>query len=249
MKGTTRDPAATPTAWRFHSMPNRAWTIVARRLLPALCGALWSAAAIGANAKLEEAMSHDGLQKISVKGIDLAYARPGAKLSTYKRVMIDPVQVAFSKSWAPKRTGSSLPLSDADRERIRSGVAKVVHEEFVRELQSNSGYQVVNAAGADVLRVKANIANLYISAPDSGGAGRSRTYVVSAGEMTLVAELFDAETGQVQARLVDRREARETGRLQLTGAMENADEARAIAAAWARTLRIAMDRAHGIGGK
>jgi hypothetical protein len=53
----------------------------------------------------------------------------------------------------------------------------------------------------------------------------------------------------VQARLVDRREARETGRLQLTGAMENADEARSIAAAWAKILRMAMDRAHGIGGK
>jgi hypothetical protein len=236
-------------AWRTRSMRDRAWTIVRRRLLLALCVALPGAAACGANAKLDEAMSHDGLQKIGVKGIDLAYARPGAKLSTYKRVMIDPVQVAFSKSWAPKRTGSSLPLSEADRERIRSGVARIVHEEFVRELQSNSGYQVVHAAGADVLRVKPNIANLYISAPDSGGTGRSRTYVVSAGEMTLVAELFDSESGQVQARLVDRREARETGRLQLTGAMENADEARAIAASWARILRTAMDRAHGIGGK
>ena len=67
--------------------------------------------------------------------------------------------------------------------------------------------------------------------------------------MTLVAELIDSETGQVQARVVDRREARETGRLQLTGAMENADEARTIAASWARILRSAMDRAHGIGGK
>ena len=218
-------------------------------MLLSLCVALPSAAAFGANAKLEEAMSHDGLQKITVKGIDVTYARPGAKLSTYKRLMIDPVQVSFSKSWAPKRTGSSLPLSDADRERIRAGVAKIVHEEFVRELQSNSGYQVVNTAGADVLRVRPDIANLYISAPDTASPGRSRTYVVSAGEMTLVAELFDSETGQVQARLIDRREARETGRLQLTGAMENAAEARAIAAAWGKILRTAMDRAHGIGGK
>lgn len=220
-----------------------------RRGLLALCVALPGAAALAADAKVEEAMSHDGLQKISVKGIDLAYARPGAKLSTYKRVMIDPVQVSFSKSWNPKRTGSSLPLAEADREKIRSGVAKIVHEEFVRELQSGSGYQVVSSAGADVLRVKPDIANLYVTAPDTGSAGRSRSYVVSAGEMTLVAELFDSETGQVQARLVDRREARSAGRMQLSSAMENADEARTIAAAWAKILRGAMDRAHGIGGK
>ena len=249
MNRTTRDRATMAILTRVRAMPYRVWTIASLPLMLALCLALPGAAAFGANAKLEEAMSHDGLQKISIKGIDLAYARPGAKLSTYKQVMIDPVQVAFSKSWAPKRTGSSLPLSEADRERIRSGVAKIVHEAFVRELQSNSGYQVVSAPGADVLRVRPDIANLYISAPDTGSPGRSRTYVVSAGEMTLVAELFDSETGQVQARLVDRREARETGRLQLTGAMENADEARSIAAAWAKILRTAMDRAHGIGGK
>jgi Protein of unknown function (DUF3313) len=219
-----------------------------RRSLLALCVALPSAAVLGAD-KLEEAMSHDGLQKISVKGIDLAYARPGAKLSTYKQVMIDPVQVSFSKSWNPKRTGSSLPLSEADRERIRSGVAKIVHEEFVRELQSNSGYKVVTSVGADVLRVKPAVANLYVNAPDTGTPGRSRTYVDSSGEMTLVAELFDSQSGQVQARLVDRREARSAGRIQLSSRMENTEEARSIAAAWAKILRTAMDRAHGIGGK
>jgi hypothetical protein len=224
-------------------------TITLCRALLALCVALTVAPALGADAKLEEVMSHDGLQKISVKGIDLAYARPGAKLSTYKRVMMDPVQVSFSKSWNPRRTGSNLPLPEADREKIRSGVARIVHEEFVRELSSGSRYQVVSTAAPDVLRVKPDIANLYVSAPDSGGAARSRTYVISAGEMTLVAELYDSETGQVQARLVDRREARSAGRMELSGAMENADEARTIAATWAKILRKAMDRAHGIGGK
>jgi len=222
-------------------------TTVLRCLLLALSMVLPGAAAPAADASLEEVMSYDGLQKISVKGIDIAYARPGARLSTYKRVMLDPVEVAFSKSWNPKPTGSMLPLAAADRERIRSGVAKIVQEEFVRELQSNSGYQVVTAADADVLRVKVNVVNLYVNAPDTRTA--SRSYVVFAGEMTLFAELFDSETGQVEARLVDRREARSTGRLQLTSAMENADEARTIAATWARILRKALDRAHGVGGK
>ena len=77
-----------------------------RRTLLAGCMALACAPVVGADARLEEAMSHDGLQKVSVKGIDLAYARPGAKLSTYRQVMIDPVQVSFSTAWDPKRTGS-----------------------------------------------------------------------------------------------------------------------------------------------
>ena len=48
---------------------------------------------------------------------------------------------------------------------------------------------------------------------------RSRSYVESAGEMTLVAELFDSKSGDVIARVVDRREARSTGRMSLSGSV------------------------------
>jgi Protein of unknown function (DUF3313) len=213
-----------------------------------LCALLASCASTsGTAATLEEAMSHDGLEKVSVKGIDLAYARPNAKLSHYKRFVIDPVDVAFSKSWTPPKTGSMMLPSSGDRERIRAGVASIVREEFVRELQAAGGYPVVDAAGPDVLRVKAGIANLHVAAPDNESVGRSRTYVVSAGEMTLVAELVDSESGEVQARLVDRSEARSSGpRVSLSSPMENREEARAIAAAWAKVLRNAVDRAHGM---
>jgi hypothetical protein len=200
-------------------------------------------------AQLEEAMSHDGLSKISVKGIDLAYARPGATLAGYAKVKIDPVEVAFRKDWDPKRTGSNLKLRAEDRERIRTGVAKIVHEELVKALQAKGGYPVVNEAGPDVLRVKANVANLYVTAPDTREAGISRTYTVSAGEMTLVMELFDSETGQVLARVVDRDEARGTGGLSISNSVMNAGEAQDIASRWARILRNGFDKAHGIGKK
>jgi hypothetical protein len=103
---------------------------------------------------------------------------------------------------------------------------------------------VVNESGPDVLRVKASIVNLYVNAPDTMTAGRSRTYVVSAGEMTLIAELFDSESGAVLARVVDRQEARESQPMTLSSGMENAAEARAIASAWARILRDRLDKAH-----
>ena len=100
-----------------------------------------------------------------------------------------------------------------------------------------------------MLRVKAGIVNLYVTAPDTMSAGRSRSYVVSAGEMTLFAELFDAESGQVLARVADRRRARDNSSLTLSDSMVNTDEATVIASRWAGILRDGLDKAHGIGKK
>lgn len=210
---------------------------------------LWAPAFADSKAELEELMSADGLQKIKVKGLDLAYARPGATLAGYNRVMIDPVEVAFHKSWDPDKTGSRFKLTTTERENIKTGVAKIVRDEFIKELQTKSSYQVVEAPDDDVLRIRANIANLYVNAPDTMTAGRTKTYTVSAGEMTLIMELYDSGTGQVLARVIDRREARDTGMMTLTNSVVNASEARMIASSWARILRTRLDAAHGIGKK
>jgi hypothetical protein len=200
-------------------------------------------------ADVHAAMSYDGLEQISIKGIDLAYARPGASLAAYDKVRIEPIEVAFRKDWNPKRTGSELRLDAAERENIRTGVAKIVRDEFVKALEAGSGYRVVAESGPDVLRVNASVLNLYVNAPEGRSAARTRTYTVSAGEMTLVAELRDSETGEVLARVVDRREARQYNRLTLTDSVMNTAEARDIAAAWALVLRNGLDKAHGIGRK
>ncbi len=220
------------------------------RVVTLLASTLLSTTAFAATkADLEAAMSYDGLQKISVKGIDLAYARPGATLAGYNRIKLEPVSVAFHKDWDPKMSHSRIKMNAEQRETIRTGVATLVYEEFAQELQKNSSYQLVNEAGPDVLRVKANIVNLYVNAPDTGAPGRSRTYTIAAGEMSLVAELYDSETGEVIARVVDRREARRSGTVQYTNSVTNQDDFREIASVWARILRNSLDKAHGIGKK
>ena len=208
---------------------------------------LLTSAFAATNADLEKAMSYDGLQKINVKGIDLAYARPGATLAGYNRLKLEPIDVAFRKDWNPTMTGSRIKLSSEERENIRTAVAKIVYEEFVKELQSKSSYKVVDEVGPDVLRVKVKIVNLYVNAPDTGTAGISRQYTISAGEMTLLAELYDSETGEVLARVIDRSEGRRTAGLSFTDSVTNIDQARSTAAGWARILRSALDKAHGIG--
>jgi hypothetical protein len=198
------------------------------------------------NKEVDQTLSRGGLQKIEVKDLDLAYARPGASLAAYKRVQLDPVEVGFRKSKDPSRAGSAIKLSSEEREKIRSSVARVVQEEFAKEVQKSSTYQIASEAGPDVLRVKPRILDLYMNAPDVG-PGRSRTLVSSAGEMTLVAELSDSASGRVLARVADQRDASKGGRMYLVNGKVNEEEARKIAAGWAQILRKALDKAHGIG--
>lgn len=202
------------------------------------------AAHSAAPTELDKQMGYDGLVPVKVKGIALAYRRPGATLAGYKRVKIDPVEVRFHKSWAPTRSGSRLKLSTEDIEYIRSGIAKLVYDQFVKALQAKGAYPVVNESGPDVLRLKIYIVNLYVNAPDTPSAGPSRTFVTSAGQMTLFMELFDSETGQILARVADPQEARSAPIATMANSVTNIAEAEDIAIQWARIMRDALDRAH-----
>jgi hypothetical protein len=190
---------------------------------------------------LNEAMSVDGLQKTTVKGLDLAYVRPGATLAGYNSIQLAPVYVAFVKGWtATAAADSPFPVSSSMRETIRQQVATLVHDAFVKELQTKGGFPIVDASGPHVLLVKINIINLDVVAPVEQSAGMSATWTRSAGQATLYAELFDSETGQVIARVIDAQPVR-NGRNDYY--MDNAINAQWIAEAWAKTLVNGLDRA------
>jgi hypothetical protein len=186
-------------------------------------------------------VTEDGLQRVDIRGVDAAYKRPGADLNKYRKVMLDPVQVAFDPSWDPKRTGSSLPLSAEDRERIRRELAELFMQVFSEELTKDGGAPLVTSPGPDVLRLSTGLADVYVNAPDTNEPGRSRTYVMSAGHATLVAEVRDSESGAILGRLFDQREASNTGMLQWSGSVQNSAEARRAFTRWAQLLRERFD--------
>ena len=56
-----------------------------------LAATLAAATAFAAN-PIDEVSSHDGLAKVTVKGIDLAYARKDTSLAAYKKLIVDKLQ-------------------------------------------------------------------------------------------------------------------------------------------------------------
>lgn len=224
------------------------WALLAVLLLAGLAPDTWAAEqAATDNTESVPALGEDGLQQIRINGLDRVYARPDADLSGYTKVLLPPVSVAFRRNWG-RGTRGGTRVSSSDAQRIKDRLAVLIHEEMVSEL-AKGGYQVVDTPGDDVLEVRIAIENLNINAPDAMSAGRSRTYALSVGEMTLAAELRDSTSGELIARIHDREAGREFMTLRMITRADNVREARTAARGWGAILRNQLDLAKQIGAK
>jgi hypothetical protein len=152
----------------------------------------------------------------------------------------EPV-VEFSKNWNPRNYGT-FGLTAAELKKIRVGVADLAKSTFAKVL-SDGGYEVVTEAGDGVLEITPNIVNLYISAPDTNTAGRSKTYTMDAGSMTLALQVSDSVTGTLLAVVYDHKRGSSTGRLQWTTSVSNRAAASQILTRWAQQLKGELDAA------
>lgn len=188
-------------------------------------------------AKEQPPQEWDGLQRVKLKGMDAAYVRPGADFKVYSKIMIDPIQVAFNKNWDKKSTVYDRKLSSEQLDNIKQKLGKLAEETFADVFSKDGGMQVVTAPGPDVLRFSSAIVDLWPRAVDTQEPGRNYTFTTSAGSAVLYAELRDSETNQLIGRVVDGREARNSGTMRWTNSVENTAEARAMVSDWARILR------------
>ncbi len=85
------------------------------------------------------------------------------------------------------------------------------------------------------------IIDLDIKAPAAAESGRSRTFATTAGAMTLYLEIYDADTNEILGRAVDRKRARDYGRMTWQNSATNRTEARRLVTDWADTLRNGLD--------
>ncbi len=155
--------------------------------------------------------------------------------------MLAPASVAFRKNWDRKNLDRlNTGLKPSERQRIADDMALAFHEELVAELVERGGYALAEAPAPDVLLITPAITELDITAPDAGSTPGSRSFVRTAGSMTLIMELRDAASGVTVGRIIDHEQARETRELQLVNHITEARIAFANAARYTRSaLNIA----------
>jgi len=200
-------------------------------LLVLLCSA--------AGAQVITDVTEDGLVRVPSSRKAGVYRLPDATFAQYRRVMLEPATVAFRKNWDRKNLDRlDTGLKPSERQRIADDMALAFHEELVAELVERGGFTLAEAPAPDVLLIAPAITELDITAPDAGSTPGSRSFVRTAGSMTLIVELRDAASGVTVGRIIDFEKARETRELQL---VSNITEARIAFANAARYTRSAVN--------
>lgn len=185
----------------------------------------------------------EGLVEVRVRGLQQYLVQPDADLARYRAIMLDPVEVSFDRRWNPRPAGREVTA--VEKTKLRADVARVVQKEFSSEL-TQGGYRIVTAPGEDVLRVRAEVRDLYLNAPDVLRSSRTQTYTRSTGELTLVAELRDSASGALIARALDRYKDPEKAWFERTTSIDNDQAVREAAETWARALRSQFDKARAV---
>jgi hypothetical protein len=185
--------------------------------------------------------TRDGLERVPSTVVDAAYVRPGADLSRYDSLLLEPVEVAFDRNWDPRDFGP-WGLGADEVGRVRGELAALAGESFARRL-GHAGHALTGVPGPGVLRVRVSLVDVYVNAPQPLEPGR-RTLVFEFGRMTLNADLSDAVTGQVLARLSDRMPYRHQEQLEWAAAGFNRAEAEREFTRWAEALADSLEAMH-----
>jgi len=189
------------------------------------------------------AVDEDGMQLVKDTRNTTVYADPGADLGIYKKIWLQDATVSFKKNWQRDQNRSRpFKVTDKDVARIKEDVATLFRQVFEEQLREG-GYELVDAAGPDVLLIKPAIVNLDVVAPDTNTPARTEQYSESAGQMTLKLELYDSETNDLIVKASDRKEDFRQGYWEYRTRVNNRAVAQRMMTSWAKALREALDEA------
>ena len=203
------------------------------------CSTAPPTAQTGADAEI----SFDGLHKYDNTRVDAAWAVPDLDLSSYHKIL--PVNVGIeyrdvkNKGRTTMARSGSGPffIDDKARAEFEALVPKVMMEELLKSTR----FTLATEPGPGTLLVSGGLLNVTSMVPPDI-AGRSRVYLSSVGDATLVLEIRDSVTNAILARAVDRRAAETIGgSFTMSNSVTNSAEVRRLIRDWGKLVREGLE--------
>jgi hypothetical protein len=180
--------------------------------------------------------NYEGLTEVRVQTLDHAQLRTSVVFSVYTGIMLSNVELAFR---TPDRSAQQFPLSDEQKDLLHAALTSAFLSEFVKM----QNLELVDAPGRDVLRLSVRVQDITAAISTGSGSNRGRAAMAlrAVGEVTLVLELFDSQTGEILARAVDTRVVEGAAIAQDGAVISKWDGIERLCARWASTARMRLE--------
>ena len=193
-------------------------------------------------------VTHDGLTRLDRTIMDAVWARQDVDLSGVNKIMFHSLGVEYRNVTGPYSgragTGSMRTRSSQSEFQLDADTRALFEEEigaaFREEFGRSTVFEVVDEPGPDVLGIHVGLLDVVSRVPPES-VGRSRVFIDSVGEATLVLELRDSVSHTVLARAVDRRAAQSATMIE-SSAPRNRAEVRRLGRRWGQMLRDGIEK-------
>jgi hypothetical protein len=191
----------------------------------------------------------DGLHRVQWEPFRVTYVKPGADLQRYNKVLVQEVTVSYKTP--PRRGSSDLGAVDPNYALPDSAIESLkryFHEAFVKALGQSQNFTVVEASGPDVLLIRGHVMNLHIQVPpEQDQAVDETSYTASSGQMTLLLDARDSESGEPLVRVGQARAIQMgDGGWYKSDPVSNSGAVRQIFRMWASDLTRELDQFHAL---
>jgi hypothetical protein len=204
-------------------MSRHALSVISMAVLSGLSSATWSDAATAAASDTYRAATQAGLVSVQSRYLDEVYLQPAADWVGYRKVLIDPVQVALRPNWRRDLNESrdlSRRISVTDAAELVQQATDVMAR-TVADVFAAKGYEVVTAPGPGVLRISPSVLDLDVFEPDVTNSRPQALFTHDAGTATLRLEMRDSAAGTLLGVVVDRGTATQLRQINRTNQTTN----------------------------
>ena len=192
-------------------------------------------------------VTFDGLTRMEGTIMDAVWALTDIDLTAYSKVMFEGIGVEYREVSGPYsgRAGSTTARRRSQSEfRLHPDTRALFEEEiagaFREEMASSEVFEIVEEAGPEVLLVRGGLLDVVSRVPPET-VGRSRIFIDSVGEATLILEIRSSVSNSIYARAVDRRAAQTGATMTESNRVTNRAEVRRLGRRWGRMLRDGLD--------
>ena len=198
-------------------------------------------------------VTHDGLTRINRTIMDAVWAREDIDLSGVTQVRFKSLGVEYRNVNGPYSgragTGQGRARSGQTQFQLDAATRALFEEEiagaFMEEIGRSTVFQVTEEAGPDVIDVHVGLLDVVSRVPPET-VGRSRIFIDSVGEATLVLEIRDSISNTALVRAVDRRAAQNFTAQESTPPRNRA-EVRRLGRRWGQIIRDGLETMIGDG--